>query len=701
MSNTPNDPFYLFGRGGTSSSPFKVYNEPLSVFEGRVLLTEVPRQKNHVVVKDGSTVYGEVYDSGALTTDNVYFVDYDSGTVYFDNSHNGKQLTFTYTGEGYFNIPARRVYTQIDSSDIPSQNLQDMIDNYNQLNGTDLYNLFDPQTGHKHTGASGDAPPIDSLYVSYDDGQGLITNVNDTLNDHATQLANIDTDLSNQATQSNQRFNMTTYKVTNNNDYTAWPQDKCFSLNGVLYVLYNEGTGHSSSDLLPKFKRSYDGGITWSEPYILYQDTINTWSLGITCWGAGVDNTRFYSIVKCSGTDNTVGNSKQLLIYGAHVNGFLHDPNSMAVVPITLSKTINGVSKIPSQFHSFASLPDGSIAFGYYYEDGEVGIAKTFDLGVTWETHIMYTASQMTNTINLVEATMCVDSTNNVVVGFLRAERTDLQLSKFFISRDNCKTFTFYETGITTSQSPMPIKMIGSTYYAFYTERYNNCNMFLLTGNASDVLANGFSSFTSQNIGKGYHDSANSASGMGVGSLVPFNNDLHIFFSSENLNGNADIYQIIYKTTTADTDIVTLNAIPTKRFYEKSKMNLIARSSQSFTASTATILDLKEALDVLDEYDGTNNQIVVKQSGLYAISLSMYLNTVPDGNQSYVEMFVAGSGKRIAWSNNGANQPDLLHGSIITYITQGTIVQFKLTTQNATTLNTATNTTWLNFYRID
>lgn len=188
--STPNDPFYLFGRSGTKDSPFKVYNEPLTVFEGRIILSEVPHQKNHVIVKYGTTIFGEVYDSGALTTDNVYFVDYGSGTVYFNNIHNGKQLTFTYTGEGYYNVPARRVYTQSDNGE-PTQNLQDMIDNYNQLNGTDLYNLFDPQSGHKHTGAAGDAPPIDSIYINYNDGNGLITNVSDRLKSHDMQLEDI------------------------------------------------------------------------------------------------------------------------------------------------------------------------------------------------------------------------------------------------------------------------------------------------------------------------------------------------------------------------------------------------------------------------------------------------------------------------------------------------------------------------------
>lgn len=194
MSSFPNDPFYLFERTGDKDNPFKQYNEPKVIFEGKVILTEIPHKYNHVVVKDGTTVYGEVYSQGALSTSNVYFVDYDSGTVYFDLSHNGKQLTFSYTGTGYVTIPSTRVYTQTDNG-VPTQNLQDMIDNYNQLNGTDLYNLFDPQTGHKHSGAAGDAPPIDSQYITYYDGMGTITNVNVALNNHWDQITANETKL--------------------------------------------------------------------------------------------------------------------------------------------------------------------------------------------------------------------------------------------------------------------------------------------------------------------------------------------------------------------------------------------------------------------------------------------------------------------------------------------------------------------------
>jgi hypothetical protein len=53
-----------------------------------------------------------------------------------------------------------------------------------------------------------------------------------------------------------------TVKITSNNEYSAWPQDKAHIFNDVLYVPYNEGTGHQTG-LGVKIAYSDDGGYTW------------------------------------------------------------------------------------------------------------------------------------------------------------------------------------------------------------------------------------------------------------------------------------------------------------------------------------------------------------------------------------------------------------------------------------------------------
>lgn len=100
-----NDPIIAHKRKGTVNDPFKQITETLTVNMNYVLLTEKPNRFYRVQIK------GEFYEieDGELSN-NTYRVDYVNGVVYFHNSLNGKNLTFSYMGEGVLLFPDSRIY---------------------------------------------------------------------------------------------------------------------------------------------------------------------------------------------------------------------------------------------------------------------------------------------------------------------------------------------------------------------------------------------------------------------------------------------------------------------------------------------------------------------------------------------------------------------------------------------------------------
>jgi hypothetical protein len=499
------------------------------------------------------------------------------------------------------------------------------------------------------------------------------------------------TDLDASTKKSNDRFNLTTLKITANNDYSAWPQDKCFTKNNVLYVLHNEGTSHNSSDLRVIMKKSYDGGFTWDDgKTIASNSNPSLYTRGVCCWAAGSDGVNFYAILLSRGVDNLIGNSKHELLYGNP-----DDSSTWVRKDITLSK--NGY--VPNQFHSFASLPDGSIAFGYNYISGEVGIVKTFDQGTTWETHVMFDDATMLNKINLCEATLCYDSTNNVTVGFLRAETTDFK-PKFWKSLDNCQTFTFYDSDISTIQTPIPIKKVGSKYYAFYSERMGECKAYLLSGDVSAVLTNGFSAFEKSKIGNLFYSGKNGPSGAGVASLVALNNNLHIFYSSENPNGTVDIYEAILNTTSPTDNILTPKNTSAIAKTDKTKIVLAYSTAQTLVVGTPLQLNFARVSTSDKMYEFTGNTFIPKEKGIYCFNISIDTGSQPDGNQSYLEVHWGSTVRRIDWNNNGNASAVVLGGTLLLELAAGTEVSFFLASSAAVTTR-VTSGSWGYIYRVD
>jgi hypothetical protein len=86
-------------------------------------------------------------------------------------------------------------------------------------------------------------------------------------------------------------LSFSTRQLTANADYTAWPQDKCFVFDKQVYLLFNEGTHHTAADVRPYWMKSVDGGVSWSEPELIFDPVallgINESSIGVSVWGGG------------------------------------------------------------------------------------------------------------------------------------------------------------------------------------------------------------------------------------------------------------------------------------------------------------------------------------------------------------------------------------------------------------------------------
>ena len=103
-------PYEMLWRTDENGVPTSVAIEEQVVVGENLYLTleEIPDSYQRVTI---ATDTGRVYESmnrNQLTT-NRFYVDYNSGIVYFDSSLLGKSLTINYYGRGYKRINASRI----------------------------------------------------------------------------------------------------------------------------------------------------------------------------------------------------------------------------------------------------------------------------------------------------------------------------------------------------------------------------------------------------------------------------------------------------------------------------------------------------------------------------------------------------------------------------------------------------------------
>jgi lysophospholipase L1-like esterase len=116
LSNDYNDSIIGKKRKGTVDDPFKSYTITLPVINSKTVLPEIPNRFEKVQVTGAGLTMYEVED-GELT-ENIFKVDYTNGVVFFNSTHNNKDLTFSFQGEGQHYIPSSSIWITNDTNGI-------------------------------------------------------------------------------------------------------------------------------------------------------------------------------------------------------------------------------------------------------------------------------------------------------------------------------------------------------------------------------------------------------------------------------------------------------------------------------------------------------------------------------------------------------------------------------------------------------
>ncbi|MEL5392882.1 endosialidase catalytic beta-propeller domain-containing protein [Serratia nevei] len=249
--------------------------------------------------------------------------------------------------------------------------------------------------------------------------------------------------------------------------YCAWPQGKVFSHKNKAYCLYNVGETHSNSSL-SVYQQTTEDGTQWSRPAPRLSNTDSaTWPQGVSAWGAGSDGNNIWMAARFRRVSDE--SQSKCVIYKSTTDGAVYVP---VLDPVPL---YDSSGKAPVLMHSFAVLPNGNIAFGYHFYDGEVGIVQ-FDpnnLSVMTKS-VIFSAGEMNNTPMLVEPTIQVFGDR--VVGFLRTQNNAVHPPVMWYSDDSCLTFQIRNIDGVPNQSPISLTSYNGKTYVFYCGRYRDGN---------------------------------------------------------------------------------------------------------------------------------------------------------------------------------------------------------------------------------
>lgn len=122
------DPLYLRQRKGTEEDPFIKLQDTVNVFNGSVVLREIPSFADDLEVIDSEgTVFTKAPSINEIGL-SEFIVDFVDGLVYFHPNNEGKQFTVEYWGTGMLSLPSTRIFVPNNSGD-PIESLQNILDN--------------------------------------------------------------------------------------------------------------------------------------------------------------------------------------------------------------------------------------------------------------------------------------------------------------------------------------------------------------------------------------------------------------------------------------------------------------------------------------------------------------------------------------------------------------------------------------------
>ena len=121
------NPIISTRRKGTMDDPYINIEESFVVKDNKVLLSEIPSEKDHVnaIDVDNNELYYEIYDG--IPDEREFIVDYRFGIITFHPYANDKNIKFTYVGTGNYYLPAKRVWTK-QNNGVVEETLGDIIE---------------------------------------------------------------------------------------------------------------------------------------------------------------------------------------------------------------------------------------------------------------------------------------------------------------------------------------------------------------------------------------------------------------------------------------------------------------------------------------------------------------------------------------------------------------------------------------------
>ena len=113
MINKYTDPIITNYRFDNSGSKITVpVTESLKITNGIIFLKEIPDKRNGTTISS----FSEVQKPEDLDSENKFYVDYNTGVVYFDSKLNGTKVNVEYSGIGIVYYPASRIYLEVDEN---------------------------------------------------------------------------------------------------------------------------------------------------------------------------------------------------------------------------------------------------------------------------------------------------------------------------------------------------------------------------------------------------------------------------------------------------------------------------------------------------------------------------------------------------------------------------------------------------------
>lgn len=132
MINKYTDPIITNYRFDSSGSKITVpITESLKITNGIIFLKEIPDKRNGTTISS----FSEVQKPEDLDSENKFYVDYNTGVVYFDTKKNGTQVNITYHGIGIVYYPASRIYLEVDENHDIVKTLSDIEGQISSLSG--------------------------------------------------------------------------------------------------------------------------------------------------------------------------------------------------------------------------------------------------------------------------------------------------------------------------------------------------------------------------------------------------------------------------------------------------------------------------------------------------------------------------------------------------------------------------------------